>query len=131
MDPFFAPIPADLESIVRECIGAAIDVHRELGPGFREIIYHRALCLELDSREIKFECEKAVMVKYRHWMIPGQRLDLVVANNLLIEIKTVPRITDDDHRQVLSYLRTTGLRVGLLFNFQARLLKDGLRRFVV
>ena len=131
MDTVHRPIPAELEAVVSDCIGAAIAVHRELGPGFKELIYQRAFCLELDSRGLRYECEKPVMVRYRNWTIPGQRLDLVVADGVLIENKAVPRITDEDHRQVLSYLKTTGLRVGLLFNFHARLLRDGLRRFVV
>ena len=59
------PIPPDVEAIVKACIGAAIAVHRELGPGFREVIYRRAYCLELDSRGLRFECEKPVLVRYR------------------------------------------------------------------
>ena len=86
------PIPPDVEATVKACIGAAIAVHRELGPGFRELIYRRAYCLELDSRGLRFECEKPVLVKYRDWLIPGQRLDLVVADSVIIEVKSVPRL---------------------------------------
>ena len=125
------PIPAAIEATAEACIGAAIAVHRELGPGYREVIYRRAYCLELDSRGIRFECEKPVLVKYREWSIPGQRLDLVVDDRVIIEIKSVPRLLRRHERQVLSYLKTTGFRVGLLMNFNARLLRDGLRRKVL
>ena len=124
------PIPAEYEGIVRACIGVAICVHRELGPGFREIIDKRAYCLELDSRGITFECEKEVLVRYRQWQIPGQKLDLIAAGVVLIEIKSVPRLCARHEKQILSYLKSTDLRVGLLLNFNARLMRDGLKRFV-
>ena len=125
------PIPPAVEANVKACIDAAIAVHRELGPGYREVIYRRAYCLELDSRRIRFESEKPILVKYREWSIPGQRLDLVVDDKVIIEIKSVPRLLRRHERQVLSYLKTTGFRVGLLMNFNARLLRDGLRRKVL
>ena len=78
------------ERIVSDTIGCAIEVHRHLGPGFREPIYERALCLELDSRGIAFECERKIDVTYKQWKIPGQRLDLIVANVVIVEIKAVP-----------------------------------------
>ena len=125
------PIPPDVEAIVKACIGAAIAVHRELGPGFREVIYRRAYCLEIDSLGLRFECEKAVLVKYREWLIPGQRLDLVVGDSVIIEIKSVPRLLRRHERQILSYLKTTGYRVGLLMNFNSKLLRDGLKRTIL
>jgi GxxExxY protein len=125
------PFPPDVEAAVKTCIGAAITVHRELGPGFRELIYRRAYCLELDSRGLTFECEKPVLVKYRDWLIPGQRLDLVVADSVIIEIKSVPRLVRRHEGQVLSYLKSTGYRVGLLLNFNASLMRDGIRRKVL
>ena len=124
------PIPEEVELIMTECIGVAIAVHRELGPGFKEIIYRRAYCLELDSRGLKFECEKAVQVRYRGWMIPGQRLDLVVGGVVLVEIKALPRLNSRYERQVISYLKSTGLRIGLLLNFHAGLMRDGMKRLV-
>ena len=126
-----APIPPDVEATVKTCIGAAIAVHRELGPGYRELIYRRAYCLELDSRGLRFECEKAVLVKYRDWLIPGQRLDLVVADSVIIEVKSVPRLLRRHEGQLLSYLKSTGYRVGLLLNFNANLMLDGLKRKVL
>ena len=129
MTTAFAPIPAAHEAIVKDCIGAAIRVHRELGPGFREVISKRALCLELDSLH-KFECEKKILVRYRDWLIPGQTVDLIVADTVLIEIKSVPRVRPRHRKQVLSYLRSTDVRIALLMNFNAPMLKAGLERFV-
>jgi GxxExxY protein len=106
-------------------------VHRELGPGFREIIYERAFCLELESRGIKFECEKPVEVRYKQWRIPGQRIDLIVDGVVLVEIKTLSKLKKLHESRVVSYLKTTGLRVGLLMNFNSVLFKHGLRRIAV
>ena len=127
----FDPIPPDVEGTVSACIGAAIAVHRELGPGYREVIYKRAYCLELDSRGLRFECEKAVLVRYRDWLIPGQRLDLVVSDSVIVEIKAVPRLLRRHERQLLSYMKSASCRIGLLMNFNATLLRDGLKRKVL
>ena len=116
------------EAIVSEVIGCAIAVHRELGPGFKESIYHRAFRLELDSRQIPYESDKPILVKYRDWQIPGQKVDLIVAGIVLAELKVVPRLRPVHRHQVQSYLRTTNLPVGLLMNFNVTLLKDGLQR---
>lgn len=105
------PLSPLQERIVTVAIDAAVTVHRELGPGFRERIYKRAYCLELDSRGLKFETEKPIEVKYREWLIPGQRIDLIVESVVLVEIKAVPRLRSLHRCQVISYLKTTGLRV--------------------
>ena len=118
----------DHEEIVSLTIGCAITVHRELGPGFKESIYHRAFRLELDSHHISFESEKAILVRYKQWSIPGQKIDLIVGGIVLVELKAVPRLRPFHKYQVQSYLRTTGLPIGLLMNFNAPLLKDGLER---
>jgi GxxExxY protein len=119
------------EAVVTSAIASGIAVHRELGPGFKETIYERALCLELDSRGIKFESEKSVEVRYKQWSIPGQRIDLIVAGVVLVEVKTVSKLKKLHESQVVSYLKTTGLRVGLLMNFNSVLFKHGLRRIAV
>jgi GxxExxY protein len=124
----YADLPPEQEAIVSEIIGCAIAVHRELGPGFKESIYHTALRLEFDSRTISYENEKPIEVKYRRWTIPGQKVDLIVAGLVIVEIKAVPRLRVLHRCQLQSYLKTTGLPVGLLMNFDARLLKDGLQR---
>ena len=123
-----ADLPPELEEVVSLVIGCGIAVHRELGPGFKESIYHRAFRLELDYRNIAFESEKPILVKYRQWSIPGQKIDLIVRGIVLVELKAVPRLRPFHKFQVLSYRRTTGLPIGLVRNFNAPLLKDGLQR---
>ena len=119
------------EQIVTDAIECGLTVHRVLGPGFRERIYVRAFCLELDSRGMKFECEKPIEVRYKQWRIPGQKIDLIIEGVVLVEIKAVPLQRQLHVLQVLSYLKTTELRVGLLMNFNAARFKDGLRRIVL
>jgi GxxExxY protein len=119
------------EAVVTSAVACGLTVHRELGPGFEETIYQQAFCLELESRGIKFECEKPVEVRYKRWLIPGQRIDLIVDGVVLIEIKTVSKLKRLHESQVVSYLKTTGLRVGLLMNFNSVLFKHGLKRVVV
>lgn len=116
------------EALVSESISCAIAVHRELGPGFRELIYHRALLLELDSRGLSYETEKPVDVRYKEWTIHGQKADLVVGGLVLLEIKTVPKLRALHRHQVTSYLKAAGLKAGLLLNFRSSLLKNGIQR---
>ena len=125
-----SPLSADQEKIVSQVIDCGFTVHRLLGPGFREKIYSRAFRLELSSRGLRFEWEKAVLVQYKSWEIPGQKVDLIVEELVLVEIKVVPRLRPVHRAQVISYLKTTGLRVGLLMNFNAVVLKEGLQRVV-
>jgi GxxExxY protein len=126
-----SPLNPDQETIVTEVIECAFTVHRALGPGFREKIYVSAFRLELDSRGLRFESEKPIVVHYKDWEIPGQKVDLIVENLVLVELKTVPRLRAIHRSQVISYLKTTGLRIGILVNFNTGILKHGLRRVVV
>jgi GxxExxY protein len=125
-----SPSSPEVEHIVRQIIGCAIEVHRELGPGFLENIYRCAMRLELEAARLPFECEKAVNVRYRDWEIPGQRLDLVVGGAVVVELKAVRELERIHEAQVMSYLKATGLRVGLLINFNRTTLREGLRRLV-
>jgi len=125
-----SPLSAEEEQIVSKTIGCGIEVHRVLGAGFRERIYERAFQLELESRGMRFECEKSIAVPYKKWKIPGQRIDLIVEDVVVVELKTVPRIRSLHRRQLVSYLRATGLKVGLLMNFNTTILKNGLVRVV-
>ena len=125
------PIPKEVEFIAAMIIGAAIAVHRCLGPGFLEKIYVEALCLELAARGIPFERECAVMVLYRGVPIPGQRIDLIVAGKVVVELKAQDRLHPSTEAKMISYLRTTGLRLGLVLNFNGPTLKEGIRRVVV
>lgn len=127
----FEPIPPKTELVASQIIGAGIEVHRTLEPGFLEAIYQQALCLELDARSIRFERERAIAVHYRGYAIPGQRIDLIVENLVLVELKAIIRIDSLQEAKVISYLRTAGLRLGLLLNFKCRTLKEGIRRIVV
>ena len=126
------PIPADVEWIGRRVIGAAIGVHRALGPGYKESIYVEALCIELNVRELKFEREKPITVMYKGRAIPGQRLDLLVGGALVVECKVVEAIAALHTRQVTSYLKTLNLRLGFIFNFNVNvLMPDGFKRVVL
>jgi GxxExxY protein len=129
--PVFEPVPSTVELAAKQTIGAAIAVHRTLGPGFLEKIYEEALCLELQARKICFERQRPVAVHYRGVAILGQRIDLVVESCLVVELKTVSHFDVAHDAQLLSYLRTTGLRLGLLLNFNCLTLRNGIRRIVV
>ena len=125
-----SPLTDVEEVFVARAIDCAFAVHRVLGPGFREGIYQRAYCLELELQGLAFECEKKIDVSYKAWKIPGQRVDLVVSGVVLVEIKAVPRLRLLHEHQAQSYLKTMGLRVGLVMNFNTIMLKHGLRRIV-
>lgn len=126
-----SPLSAAEEQVMRHTIGCAIAVHRALGPGFLESIYRKAMCLELGHRKMAFEHERSVHVTYRGVEIPGQRVDLIIEGLIVVELKAVVRFEEVHRAQVISYLRTTGLRGGLLVNFRVRVLKDGLQRIVL
>jgi GxxExxY protein len=126
----YAPIPAEDEELAHKIIGAAIEVHRLLGPGFLESVYERALDYELRSIGLAVVRQKEIVVPYKDILIEGQRLDLLVANRVIVELKTVEAISPLHEAQVLSYLKATGLRLGLLINFNCVLLKDGIKRMV-
>jgi len=126
-----SPLTEAEEGVVSSAIGCGISVHKELGPGFREFIYEEAYCLELAARQMRFERQKRIAVRFKDWLIPGQKIDLVVEGIVLVEIKAVPRLRPLHRQQVVSYLKTTGLRVGLLLNFNVPLLKAGIRRVVL
>lgn len=127
----FALIPIATERVVKEVIGAAIQVHRTLGPGFLERIYAEALCLELHARDLSFERERPIVVTYRGVDIPGQRVDLIVAGCVIVELKAISKFDPIHEAKVISYLKTTGIRVGLLLNFHAPTLRAGLKRLVL
>ena len=111
-------------------IGAAIAVHRALGPGFLESIYQKAMAVELTTRGLSFEQQRPIRVGYRGVSIPGQRIDLIVEKLVVVELKSVKRIDEIHLAQVLSSLRTTGIRVGLLINFRVPVMRRGVRRIV-
>ena len=121
----------ELDSLTESIIGAAIEVHRELGPGLLESLYERALFLELQSRGISCEQQVYLPVHYKGQELPGNlRIDLLVAGMVIVEIKAVDALLPVHEAQLLSYLRLADLRVGLLMNFHALVLKQGLKRLV-
>lgn len=111
-------------------IGAAIEVHRALGPGLLESAYEACLIYELRLRRLKVESQKPLPVFYKDVMLDcGYRLDLVVEDLVIVEIKSVNGIAAIHEAQLLSYLRLSECKIGLLINFNMKILKDGIRRF--
>jgi GxxExxY protein len=119
-------------ALTERVIGFAIDVHRQLGPGLLESAYEECLCLELKHGDIEFSRQAALPVVYKEIRLDcGYRMDIVVQQELIIEIKAVERLMPIHEAQVLTYLRLSGHKVGLLMNFNSLVLKDGLRRFML
>jgi GxxExxY protein len=119
----------DEEELSGEVIGAAIEVHRLLGPGLLESTYELALERELLLRGYTVECQKPVPVEYKGLALgDGFRLDILVNDWLLVEIKAVDQLLPIHHAQLRTYLRLTGRRFGLLINFNEKVLKDGVKR---
>jgi GxxExxY protein len=116
------------DELTEKIIGAAIEVHRTLGPGLLESIYEEALPVELGLRGIPCQRQVEVNVIYKGHVIKGQRLDLLVAGQVVVETKSLSKLPDVALAQVLSYLRATGLKRGLLLNFGAPRLAEGIKR---
>ena len=113
-------------------IGAAIEVHKELGPGLLESAYQRALAHELGLREIPFEQQKLCPVQYKDLIIDGAcRLDFPISGLVVVELKTVDALLEVHDAQVLTYLKFTGCHIGLLLNFRSTMLTKGLRRLAL
>jgi len=113
-------------------IGSSIEVHRELGPGLLESAYRQCLCHELTLRGMPFVFERPLPVAYRGLRLDcGYRVDLVVADAVVVELKTVDRLAPVHDAQLLTYLRLGGWKVGLLINFNVELLRNGIHRRVL
>jgi len=126
-----ADIVAKLNGITDEVIGAAVAVHRQLGPGLLESAYEACLAYELSERGLFVERQKALPIKYRGVELDcGYRLDLLVSEQVIIELKAVDRLDPIHQAQLLSYLKLSGCKVGLLINFNVKVLKNGIRRLV-
>ena len=120
-----------LSAITEEIIGAAIAVHRALGPGLLESAYEACLAYELAERGMAVERQKGLPVSYRGVTVDcGYRIDLLVEGLVVVELKVVKRLEAIHEAQLLSYLKLSGCRVGLLTNFNVRMLKEGIRRMV-
>ena len=120
----------ELDTLAHSVIGAALEVHRVLGPGFLESVYEEALCLELNLRSIPFRRQVPVAVEYKGHRIGEARLDRLVADRLIVELKAVETVPPVHLAQVLSYLKTSGLQLGLLITFNVPTLRQGIRRVI-
>lgn len=120
------------EELTGNIIAAAVDVHRELGPGLLESAYQACLCHEFALRHLAFRSEVALPVEYKRIRLDcGYRMDFVVEDKVAIELKSVDRLLPIHQAQLMTYLRLSKMRVGLLINFNVRVLRDGLVRTVL
>ncbi len=122
----------ELNRITEEIIGAAIEVHRTLGPGLLESAYEECLCRELSLRKISFERQRIVPIEYKGARLDcGYRIDLLVAETVVVEIKAATEIQPIHEAQLLTYMKIGGWKLGLLINFNVPVLKDGIRRRIL
>ena len=117
--------------LTERIIGCAIEVHRALGPGLLESAYKRALCLEFAHNKLRFERERHIPLRYRGAPLGQYQVDLIVEERVVVEVKSVLHWEPVFEAQILTYLRITGVRVGLLMNFIKGVLKAGIKRFVL
>jgi GxxExxY protein len=123
--------PEQRDPLTEKIIGCAIEVHRVLGPGLLEASYEAALAIEFESAKLRFQRQLVIPVSYKGQPIGEHRLDFVVEDAVIVELKSVERYDPIFEAQVLTYLRLSGKRRGLLINFNSRLLKEGIKRFVL
>jgi GxxExxY protein len=122
----------DINDLTGKVIGAAIEVHKALGPGLLENIYEECLCIELGKRHIPFEKQKIIDVEYKGVKLETQyRIDILVNNSVIVELKVCDQLLPIHEAQLLTYLKLTGLKVGLLINFNVPVLKEGIKRMVL
>jgi GxxExxY protein len=121
----------EVDQLAHAVIGAAIEVHRALGPGYIEGVYEEALCVELKLQGYPFQRQYKIMVEYKDHPIGEGRLDLLVANLLPVELKAVDALAPIHQAQLLSYLKMTGFHLGLLINFNVPVLKQGIKRIIL
>lgn len=120
--------PTNSDPLTERIISAAIEVHRNVGPGLIESIYEEALCVEMQLRDMDYRRQVEIDVFYKGVTIKGQRIDLLVEKEVVVELKSVSRLHGVVFSQVLSYLKATGLKRGLILNFGENRLVDGIRR---
>src|SRR4051794_10851458 len=118
----------DVNGLTSRIIGAAIEVHKALGPGLLESIYEAAMCIELEEQGIPFARQLRIPAYYKGRPLGAYEVDLLVDDRVVVEMKSVSSLTSVFEAQLLTYMRLTGKRLGLLINFNVRLLKDGVMR---
>src|SRR5260370_11834118 len=122
----------DNDVLTEKVIGLAIEVHRQLGPGLLESAYEECLCLELKEAGFAFRRQVPLPVTYKSVRLDcGYRIDIVINGQLIVELKTVERLMPVHHAQLLTYMKLSGIRTGLLLNFNSAVLKDGIRRLML
>ena len=118
------------DELTGRIIGRAIEVHRRLGPGLLESAYQKCLAHEMSIADIAFQTETAMPVSYKNIELDcGYRLDLLVENSVIIELKSVTQLLPIHEAQILTYMKLANIRTGLLINFNVRVLKNGIKRF--
>ena len=127
--PYFEP-DAELDGLAKQVIGAAIEAHRGTGAGLDEASYEEALAIEMTLRGIPFQRQVLYPVMYKGHQVGRRRLDFVVGGRLVVELKAVEEIAKVHLAQVRTYLKLAGLTLGLLFNFNTAVLKDGMKRVI-
>jgi GxxExxY protein len=122
----------DINDLSSKIIQASINVHRELGPGLLESVYHSCMVLELNNLELKVESELALPVSFRNQIVSkdGLRIDLLVEDKVIVELKSVEKIIPLHKKQLLTYLRLAEKPLGLLINFNEIMLKNGITRII-
>ena len=132
MHSHFQPIDESLEAVAREVIDSALKVHQTLGPGLLESVYETCLCYEIGKRGVTFARQLPVSITYDELQIDaGLRLDILVEGGLIVELKAVEEMKPLFEAQLLTYLKLSGKRLGLLINFNSVLFKDGVKRMVL
>jgi GxxExxY protein len=129
-DPPYVEPDVETNELSHAVIGAALEVHKRLGPGLDEALYEAALCIEFRHRNIPFAREVIVEVRYRGEVIGKKRLDFIIGGKLIIELKAVEELSPLHKAQLNTYLKITGLKLGLLINFNVIILKDGIKRII-
>jgi GxxExxY protein len=128
----YQPLSAEIESMAREVVDAAYKIHRALGPGLLESVYETCLKYELRKRELRVETQVPVPIVYDGVHLDADlRLDLLVGGSLIVEVKSVEKLIPIFDAQLLTYLKLTNHRLGLLINFDAILIKDGIKRIIL
>jgi GxxExxY protein len=122
----------EFDELSNRVIRCALEVHRHLGPGLLESAYRRCLAHELALAGISFETEKPIAMRYKEEFLDcGLRLDLLIQNELIVELKSVDKLLAVHQAQLLTYMKIANVQTGMLMNFNSRLLRDGLRRIVL
>ena len=132
MNKNFEPIDKLTEEIASKVIEAAFQVHRELGPGLLEFVYEKCLCYELNEAGLKYESQKPISIKYKGIIFnEALRIDILVENKIVLEIKSVDEFNPLFEAQLLTYMKLTNCRLGFIINFNVSKLKDGIHRYVL